>query len=336
MALRKGDPCPLPDCGKPILGREMCAKHYAVWQKYGDPLHPVRRYVRQGSECSHEGCDEKPKRLGMCEKHAKRTIKHGESTEPRERRFWAKVDKNGPIPEGRPELGPCWVWTGYIDPKTGYGQFGGKEGTRLPHRIAYEYVVGPIPKGLHVDHLCKNRACVNAEGHLEPVTPRENLERGNQGAFWGYVPETIPEKPKVEKPSICVEPDCDRPPAKDGRCRPCYRKWLKNPNRPKPPTVEERFWSKVDKGGPIPEHKPELGRCWVWTAGINGRTGYGRFTVKHGEMMDAHRYSYLLSYGSIPEGYDVHHECHLRRCLNPSHLRATTRSENMALRKKRR
>jgi hypothetical protein len=80
-------------------------------------------------------------------------------------RFWAKVNKTD----------TCWLWTASIKPE-GYGQFnvGGK--TKLTHRLAYELVVGEIPKGLELDHLCKIRHCVNP-AHLEPVTHGENMKR---------------------------------------------------------------------------------------------------------------------------------------------------------------
>jgi hypothetical protein len=336
MTVRRGDPCTLGD-GKPIVGRGWCSKHYATWQKYGDPLHETRRYVRQGESCEIEGCDAKPTRRGMCAMHVRREIKHGDTTDPRERRFWAQVDKSGPVPESRPDLGPCWVWSGYVHPKTGYGQFGVRNGTRLAHRIAYQYLVGPIPKGLHLDHVCRNRACVNAaNGHLEPVTPFENLRRGDQGAFWGYVPEPVAPKQKAPKPTVCTEAGCERPAAKRGLCRPHYRLRLKDPARPSALTVEQRFWAKVDKHGPVPGHKPELGPCWVWTASINAKTGYGRFGISHGHMTDAHRYAYFLAHGPVPDGLDVHHECHTRRCVRFEHLRAMTRAANMAQRKNRR
>ncbi len=75
--------------------------------------------------------------------------------------------------------GSCIEWTGTID-KDGYGQFhrGGRSAPFVSaHRWSYEHHVGPIPKGLHIDHLCRNRRCVNPE-HLEPVTPKENVMRG--------------------------------------------------------------------------------------------------------------------------------------------------------------
>lgn len=83
---------------------------------------------------------------------------------PRDR-FWAKVD----IYFG---LNGCWLWTGYVN-LAGYGRFDG----RLAHRFAYEDMIGPVPDGLDIDHLCRVRNCVNP-AHLEPVTRAENLRRG--------------------------------------------------------------------------------------------------------------------------------------------------------------
>lgn len=84
-----------------------------------------------------------------------------------EERFWAKVDKDGP--------NGCWLWTASTNLQ-GYGQFfDGK--TVLAHRFAYERLVGPIPEGLVTDHLCRTPLCVNP-AHLEPVTQRENMLRG--------------------------------------------------------------------------------------------------------------------------------------------------------------
>lgn len=94
---------------------------------------------------------------------------------PFEERFWAKVDKNGPPSAYRPELGPCWLWTGALS-WGGYGVLGNP--SRAAHRVGYELQVGPIPPGLDLDHLCRVRNCVRGE-HLEPVTERENALRSD-------------------------------------------------------------------------------------------------------------------------------------------------------------
>lgn len=79
-------------------------------------------------------------------------------------RFWSKV-----------ELGEtCWEWTGA---KTlGYGRFNIEGRAYFAHRLAYEYLIGSIPPKLHLDHLCRNKACVNPH-HLEPVSHAENMHR---------------------------------------------------------------------------------------------------------------------------------------------------------------
>ena len=86
-------------------------------------------------------------------------------------RFWTKVDKSG---------GPdaCWPWLAAID-TGGYGRVTGDGNGkwRAAHRVAWELTNGPIPEGLVIDHLCRNRACQNPK-HLEPVPFAENVLRG--------------------------------------------------------------------------------------------------------------------------------------------------------------
>lgn len=125
------------------MSRGWCNVHYQQWYRYGDPL--VRKRI------------------------------HGNDA----KRFWSKVDKNGPVPHYRPDLGPCWLWKEKPGPG-GYAQIrmGGRAGRMvLVHRWAYTDLVGPIPEARQLDHLCRVRHCVRPD-HLEPVPPKINTHRG--------------------------------------------------------------------------------------------------------------------------------------------------------------
>lgn len=95
--------------------------------------------------------------------------------------WWERFEKKFSVDENG-----CWVWNAALN-NEGYGLFQvmyfGKWGMRLAHRLSYEVLVGPIPDGLDLDHLCRVRRCVNPH-HLEPVTRRENALRGD-GAWHG-------------------------------------------------------------------------------------------------------------------------------------------------------
>ena len=96
-------------------------------------------------------------------------------------RFWSKVDRSE----------DCWIWTGAKS--RGYGYFGLRGKWRPAYRVAYASTVGPIPDGMHIDHMCHTPACVNP-AHLRPVTNKENHENlrgahrnsksGLRGVFW--------------------------------------------------------------------------------------------------------------------------------------------------------
>jgi hypothetical protein len=86
-------------------------------------------------------------------------------------RFTAKVQKTN----------TCWIWIGNKSSK-GYGRFGNIRA----HRFSYEYYVGPMPKNLQIDHLCKVTSCVNPD-HLEAVTLQENLRRQHGDRYLSLV-----------------------------------------------------------------------------------------------------------------------------------------------------
>jgi len=93
----------------------------------------------------------------------------GRPPTPAPERFWPKVDLHG--------TGGCWLWTAGKD-RAGYGVFRDESSRQVgAHRWAYLHLVGPVPGGLELDHLCRNPPCCNP-AHLEPVTPRENKMRG--------------------------------------------------------------------------------------------------------------------------------------------------------------
>jgi hypothetical protein len=133
--------------------------------------------------CSIEGCGKPFKAKLFCQYHYNNLRNHGDPswTPPTpEERFWPRVNKNGPVFEDK---GPCWIWMGKPTP-SGYGQFNNYAysiyrtgGGGMPHRYSYYLAFGEVDEGSHIDHLCRNRICVNP-AHLEAVSPKVNVLRG--------------------------------------------------------------------------------------------------------------------------------------------------------------
>lgn len=136
--------CAIEDCGRTTFCRGWCASHYRRWQQHGDPLAgpPIRAYTGH--------------------------LPRGASVEER---FWSKVDDSaGPF--------ACWRWIGALNPgPSNYGVMAMSDKRReYAHRISYELSMGTIPPGYEIDHLCRNKQCVNPL-HLQVVTASENVRR---------------------------------------------------------------------------------------------------------------------------------------------------------------
>lgn len=128
--------------------------------------------------CAVEGCGRATEARGWCSKHYLRWRKHGDPlvTHGADRELPVHLRVLARVNFG----GPCWEYEGSLDQK-GYGWISWRESgrsfTRRAHRVVYEGLVRPLDEGETLDHLCRNRACVDPD-HLEPVTVGENVLRG--------------------------------------------------------------------------------------------------------------------------------------------------------------
>jgi len=129
--------CAFADCTTHVKARGWCNLHYGRWRRNGDPA------IRSTSGQRRD----RPRRPVMV-------------------RFAEKIE----------QADECWRWTASLDAH-GYGQLWDGKKLRKAYRIAYELHIGDIPEGLTLDHLCRNRWCVNP-WHLEPVPMRVNHARG--------------------------------------------------------------------------------------------------------------------------------------------------------------
>ena len=202
----------------------------------------------------------------------------------------------------------CWEWTGQVSKTDGYARIDiRRDGRRQPtvaHRVAYELLHGPISPGLSIDHLCRNRGCVNPT-HLEAVPQRINFLRGMH-------PSAVAVRTNRCKHGHEFTPENTASRTTGSRdCRTCMkRRDDARPRKTQPRTLRQRFEDMAfeqDDG------------CWGWR-GAHLRNGYPVIRVKRQTTL-ARRIGYQLFVGPIPEGRQLRRCCSNVGCVNPQHLR---------------
>jgi len=219
----------------------------------------------------------------------------------------------------------CWVWQRSVT-RGGYGHL--REGGRMQyaHRVYYERLRGTIPAGLQLDHLCRNRSCVNP-AHLQPVTGHVNTLRG----------DTIAARRKAQTHCVKDHPFDDENTLSRSRmreCRECRRRFNREAMRRRRQQLASsggRYSRKPIKDFPPIDYRvnPDSG-CWVWQRHL-GIEGYA-LKRRDGKKIPAHRYYYELYRGPIPAGLIMDHLCRNRARVNPNHLQPVTAKENAARR----
>lgn len=210
----------------------------------------------------------------------------------------------------------CWEWIGPLHP-TGRGYYKGTTAARK----SYNLYIGAIPEKSQVFLSCGNSKCVNPN-HLTIEIDKKLIPEEKVCKVCGSKYTRRRDSGKLtclrqwEKSTVCGM-NCSRQLAREA----VKRKWDIPP--------EVRFWEKVD----VEDRNLSIDKCWEWK-GSRTETNYGQFRSM-GTTVLAHRFSYELHKGKIPEGLFVRHHCDNPPCVNPNHLEVGTARDNNDDKKKR-
>jgi hypothetical protein len=187
--------------------------------------------VRDG-DCEIPGCINPLRYSTLCNAHYLRRLRYGDARAvflrpTRQQRFEKRIVR-------LPGVNSCWAWSGAHFKQTGYASFnvpvtdGGYWQPTVAHRVSYELYKGEIPHGYVIDHLCRNRGCVNPE-HLEAVTQQTNILRGTAPSALAVRTNRCQRGHELTEENVIR-----RPCAPNKReCRECARMRERQRNRPR-------------------------------------------------------------------------------------------------------
>lgn len=243
-----GQPCNVGGCEMPVRSKLMCAIHYDRLRRSGT----TKLQDRVQPPCRVNGCDRQASARSLCKMHYKRWLSHGETALDLPAKFATTLpldDIEARILERCVQDGDCVVWTGTALP-SGYGTISWNRRSWVVHRAMWTAKMGEIPTDddWTIDHLCRNKLCVNVE-HLEVVTRAENSLRAGGLA--------IAQGRNKQRNAMACKNGHKRTPentkvAADGRrtCITCRREWYRK--------NAERVNAALREARKMPGYRPPL------------------------------------------------------------------------------